>query len=148
MTNISACKQWDVRIHHVSGTTYIPQIYWHDKWTPICGHYFSENRVGARTFCNKLGYFDGSIVQENVKAYDEDAYWIGKCEHSDSFPKCQGGCNENKVGGQCSEWAHWPWKYSRNCDKGQKGAALYIDCVGEHGKTSTCAKQIETKLTL
>ena len=62
-----ACKQWDVRIHHVSGTTYIPQIYWHDKWTPICGHYFSENRVGARTFCNKLGYFDGSIVQENVR---------------------------------------------------------------------------------
>ena len=94
---ISACGNGDVKLED-DGT---PLVLWEDVWSPICGHYFWDNQVGASIFCSKLGYEHGEQSHDG-NSYSTDGFRIGKCEEGDDLASCTGGCNDYELGGQCS----------------------------------------------
>ena len=106
-----------------------PQVYFNKKWNPICGHFFWDDEIGARKFCNEMGYSKGSI-NEKKKGGDaeRDHFKIGKCLEADEFPFCKGGCNEMEVGGKCKE------DESKKCDKGNS-VKFYVTCSGDYNAT-------------
>ena len=70
----------------------IPMIFWNGTWSPICGHYFWDNHIGATLFCQKLGFEKGHVSGRNSgKSYATDAFMVGKCKKSDTWTKCSGG---------------------------------------------------------
>ena len=38
-----------------------PLIFWEGEWTNICGHRFWDDDIGAKLFCNKIGYEQGVV---------------------------------------------------------------------------------------
>ena len=82
-----------------------PEVFYNNRWTPICGHYFWNNNIGADLFCQQFnqGYLSGTINKGTVSEYtlNTDALKIGQCNKGDSWLGCTGGCNNLQVGGQC-----------------------------------------------
>ena len=83
-----------------------PEVFYNNRWTPICGHYFWNNNNGADLFCQQFksqGYLSGTINKGTVSEYtlNTDALKIGQCNKGDSWLGCTGGCNNLQVGGQC-----------------------------------------------
>ena len=126
-----------------------PEILWHGKWTPICGHYFWDNNNGAKLFCQILGYTNGKVKGRYYNPRHEltdDAIMIGKCSDSDkdlfspeigfgfsggfsggfsdTIGGCTGGCNDLKVGEYCKTKSNTKWAY---CTKGEP-AKIEIEC--------------------
>ena len=83
-----------------------PEVFYNNRWRPICGHFFWDNNNGADLFCQQLnqGYLSGTINKGNVAEYflGSDALQIGKCRSGDRWLNCNGGCNSLQVGGQCT----------------------------------------------
>ena len=99
-----------------------PEILINDKWSPICGHYFWDNKYGATIFCQKLSseYISGKVKNTGLPLAS-DGVRIGLCNSQDkSFSLCSGGgCNDYpEVGGQCG---------GGNCSAGQR-ASIEIEC--------------------
>lgn len=95
-----------------------PKMYWNGKWSPICGHWFWDNHLGARTFCKKLGFSTGKYERLN-KPYSDDALLVGRCRKGEPLTKCTGKCNNKYVGnGRCGK-----------CKRGEK-VAIKITCAG------------------
>ena len=93
-----ACSNGEVKLEE-DGT---PLILWDDVWSPICGHFFWDNQVGASMFCSKLGYEHGE-QSVSGKPYSVDAFRIGRCQEGDEWNShCTGGgCNDYELGGTC-----------------------------------------------
>ena len=101
-----------------------PEILINDKWSPICGHHFWDNKYGATIFCQKLSseYISGKVKNTGLPLAS-DGVRIGLCNSQDkSFSLCSGGgCNDYpEVGGQCG---------GGNCSAGQ-AATIEIECFG------------------
>ena len=102
-------------------------MYWNEQWTPICGHYFWDNNVGADLFCQKLGFSSGVLSsglwtdsdRSEVKL-ESDAIRIGKCAANDKWLNCTGGCNDLATGGHC-------WNNAK-CSAGEL-AGITIECL-------------------
>ena len=105
-----------------------PFLFWNDKWSPICGHWFWNNQNGALAFCKKLGYPSG-ILSRTKKTYDEDAIRIGKCRNGEELTACSEGCNEYKTGKGCA-----------NCAIGEK-VGVSITCAGEIERYASCGNK-------
>lgn len=77
----------------------IPMIFWNGIWSPICGHYFWDNQIGAMLFCQKLGFEDGRVSgQRSGNSYTSDSFMVGKCNKGDTWTKCSGRCNRCSLG--------------------------------------------------
>ena len=101
-------------------------MYWNEQWTPICGHYFWDNNVGANLFCQELGFSSG-VVSSGTGIYssrrlESDAIRIGKCAANDKWLKCTGGCNDLATGGHCSNNPY------AKCSAGEL-AGITIECL-------------------
>lgn len=87
------CEDGDVRIADADALApevdLNPQVYFGNKWHPICGHYFWDNDNGAVAFCRKLGfasgYFPGGNSPGNGDELKEDAMPVGTCHHGELF---------------------------------------------------------------
>ena len=104
-----------------------PEIWFNDKWSPICGHYFWNNNYGATLFCQELNstYTFGSVKNSGIPLAS-DGIRVGKCTSQDnSLSSCTGGCNDLQVGGQCSN------DPNGKCSIGQGGTTIEIECVGQ-----------------
>ena len=99
-----------------------PEIWFNDKWSPICGHYFWNNNYGATLFCQKLLNSTGASgsVKPSGIPLASDGIRVGKCTSQDnSLSSCTGGCSDYpEVGGQCG---------GGNCSAGQR-ASIEIEC--------------------
>ena len=91
-----SCKDGDVSL----GSDGSPYIFWNGDWSPICGHWFWNDQNGAKSFCKKLGFPDGSLNKEKSE-YGEDAIEIGVCRPGEMIHSCTGGSNEYKKTGWC-----------------------------------------------
>ena len=91
-----SCEDGDVNL----GSDGIPYVFWSGDWSPICGHWFWNNQNGAKSFCQKLGFADGSFNKENSE-YCEDAIEIGACRPGEMINSCTGGSNEYKKTSWC-----------------------------------------------
>ena len=62
-----------------------PEIWFNDKWSPICGHYFWNNNYGATLFCQELDstYTFGSIKNSGIPLAS-DGIRVGKCTSQDN----------------------------------------------------------------
>ena len=80
------CNVGDVKLEK-DGT---PMLFWKEKWSPICGHYFWDNQHGANTFCKKLGYLSGKQERANRanKKYGEESIQIGRCNKDVDLTEC------------------------------------------------------------
>ena len=104
-------------------------MYWNEQWTPICGHYFWDNNVGADLFCQKLGFSSGVLSsglwtdsdRSEVKL-ESDAIRIGKCAANDKWLNCTGGCNDLATGGHC------PGNSNAKCSAGDL-SGITIECL-------------------
>ena len=106
-----------------------PEFFWNAKFSPICGPWFWENEYGAESFCQTLGYTNGSIIHtDSADKYTVDAITIGKCYAGEELEACSGGCNEKGVGNGCAE-----------CAAGES-VKFTISCEGHNEGTekSTC----------
>ena len=117
---LQACGNGDVKLEE-DGT---PLVLWDDVWSPICGHYFWDDQVGANKFCEKLGYQEGGQTGHDTgNQYTTDAFRIGKCLAEDDWNTgCKGGCNDYELGGSCSN----SWSGS-SCAK-DDAMAITISC--------------------
>ena len=120
-------------------------IFWNQSWHPICGHYFWDNHIGASKFCEQLGCYSGGTAfpiwqltdkemrADNVSSlsYPVDSFRFGKCEDDDAWNKCQGGCNDNRLGGKC----HTDEKAS--CQAGQP-VRVKVTCSCSCTRNSSC----------
>ena len=98
------------------------------KWNPICGHYFWDDDITVRKFCNELGYSTGIILEKGKeKKADNDHFRIGKCAEADTWPTCTGGCNGMALGGKCKE------NEEKKCDEGNK-IGFYVNCSGDYNE--------------
>ena len=123
---LAQCKSGDVWLED-DGT---PLVFWNDKWSPICGHWFWNNQYGAELFCQKMGYTSGTLVngiEVRGGPYSRDAIRVGQCNNGDTLERCTGGCNEYEVGnGGCA-----------NCVAGED-VKIKIACQGGSTKSSSC----------
>ena len=95
-------------------------IFWNHVWSPICGHYFWDNHIGATKFCQKLGYISGK--QSRNGYLKSAAICVGRClENDDWDTKCSGEFNEYLVGPQC---------HNSDCGPGDD-AGIAITCQGK-----------------
>ena len=103
-------------------------MYWNEQWTPICGHYFWDNNVGADLFCQKLGFSSGVLSsglypnQKTKIKLESDAIRIGKCAANDKWLNCTGGCNDLATGGHC------PGNSNAACSAGDL-SGITIECL-------------------
>merc|ERR1711881_521945 len=77
------CNVGDVKLEK-DGT---PMLFWKEKWSPICGHYFWDNQHGANTFCKKLGSPSGKQERASAK-YGEESIQIGRCNKDVDLTEC------------------------------------------------------------
>ena len=95
------------------------------NWSPICGHWFWNNKYGATLFCQMLDpiYTSGIVKKHKEIPLASDGMRIGQCTSNDnSLLSCTGGCNDLELGGQCSNYHH------SKCGAGQ-GATVEIQCL-------------------
>ena len=74
-----------------------PKVFWDNKWSPICGHWFWDNNNGAKSVCQRLGYSGGEVEKAN-DAYAEDAIGLGRCDYNEDFLSCSIGCGDKGIG--------------------------------------------------
>jgi len=73
------------------------------NWVPICGHWFWDNRYGADTFCQSLGYASGMLTNLGA-TLDRNAMCVGNCKVGEKIGdcwgegNCRGDCRWNSVG--------------------------------------------------
>ena len=93
----------------------LAEIYQNEKWMPICGHWFWNDNIGSKLFCQELGYQNGNIKQGSVKQFPlpEDGFRIGQCKANDIWPNCSG-------------------RKSSDCLSGAM-AGIKIECTGSNG---------------
>ena len=110
-----------------------PYVYWNNSWNPICGHYFWNNQIGARLFCEKMGYTSGKhFGKDSRESYSVDSFKIGRCKEGDRIDRCSSGCNYYKLGGSCSYFG------KSSCEKGEP-VKFSIECSGGGSiATSSC----------
>ena len=108
-----------------------PLIWWKNAWADICGHGFWFSQEGAKLFCQKMGYEDGSVSKKDSVS-PRDSFQIGKCNPDDIWGKCSGGCNGYKVGGPCSDYSE-----DQTCSANANNLEIAITCTGWNGKTRT-----------
>ena len=99
-----------------------PEVFQNDIWSPICGHWFWDNDVGASLFCQKFTSdptSTGYVIRRTDKPLEKDAIRIGNCLSNDQWLSCSGGCNDLGTGlgdTNCADpyycGANSPW-----CDK-------------------------------
>ena len=78
-----------------------PEVFLNGIWSPICGHYFWDNDVGASLFCQKLTSdpaSTGQVIRRTDKPLEKDAIRIGKCLSNDQWLSCSGGYNDLAIG--------------------------------------------------
>ena len=102
-----------------------PFIFFNNKWSPICGHYFWDNNNGSTAFCKKLGYPSGTL-QKITDMYLVDSLRVGTCKAGEDMMACTGGCNDYETGNGCAE-----------CALG-KPVSISITCDGQGGIFSSC----------
>ena len=110
-----------------------PLVLWNSQWSPICGHFFGDNNVGAKLFCNRMGYDDGlAIPFEPRQKYSVDSFRIGRCNKGDVWLNCNGACNDYQVGGHCAN-GNLNDMANGNAIKCEKnhGPKVFIECLGE-----------------
>ena len=113
-----------------------PEVFLNGIWSPICGHYFWDNDVGASLFCQKLTSDPASIGQVIIrtdKPLEKDAIRIGKCLSNDQWLSCSGGCNDLGTGKGCNN--------GDNCGAKQP-ASIEIKC--SNGKAGICYLKLYT----
>ena len=137
-----ACANGDVLLEQ-DGT---PKILWGDAWSPICGHYFWDNQVGATKFCQKLGYGKGAQSGSGSgNHYTTDSFRLGSCQEGDELTGCTGGCNDYVVGGQCSNSGIFS---SDECTQGDANA-MTIHCIEPSNTVfnPSCTSKLTTTYT-
>ena len=120
----------------LAGTNQIAEVFYNGQWSPICGHWFWNNNVGASLFCKEAGYDSGAIkrdmssnaqnlAQKTIRfELESDGLRIGQCNLGDNWLQCSGTCNDLEIGGNCAD------NNGNNvgsCRQG-KNAAVSIDC--------------------
>ena len=116
-------------------------IFWTNSWVPICGHFFSDNHIGANKFCQKLGYGSGNVSKVETGSYSVDALKVGQCGENDTWPECGGGCNDYDVGGRCND------NKNLDCSAGQP-VKIKITCEGESSEITSCKGSLNLYLKL
>ena len=119
-------------------------IYWNNTWSPICGHYFWDNKFGAKKFCEQLGCYSGGEVSplfpikgDSISThpihrnYSVDAFRLGMCLKEDKWGYCTGNCNDYTIGGTCFQNSH------ANCSTGEP-VGIKITCPCTCTKSSSC----------
>ena len=101
-----------------------PEIWFNDKWSPICGHYFWENDYGATLFCQKLNsnYTFGKSKKRLDRSLASNGITVGECTSQDkSLLSCTGRCNDLQEGGlSCGQ-------SGGKCDVGER-ALVEVEC--------------------
>ena len=134
------CKNGDVKAGGYAGIDGKkgPLIFWDNQWHPICGHHFWNNDVGAKLFCNAVGYEFGKVKQKGEWNSTMDHFRMGQCNENDTLMKCTGGCNDYKVGGSCSN-------DDEGVCKAGKPVQFFLKCSGEHNQTQHLLSQCTGK---
>ena len=130
MYYLEQCVNGDVKL----ATDATPFIFWDNIWSPLCGVYFWNNDHGAKAFCQKLGYNDGTKAKKQRK-YDVKSFKIGKCNSDESLLRCTGGCNDYTLGGNCINEGG-----GTRCDPNDGQVSITIECKdpGSNPKRSSC----------
>ena len=115
-----------------------PEFFWRAEWSPICGHWFWDNQNGARSFCQKLGYINGTQSGRGLgHRYAKDAIRIGTCKTGEHLESCSEGCNDKGVGnGKCAK-----------CAAGE-AVKITVTCDGHTTNTvsASCAGNVNDKI--
>ena len=82
------------------GSDGIPYLFWGEKWSPICGHWFWNDHEGAKAFCKELG-FSGGEVKRMRATYTEDAVAVGLCKSGEAIGSCTGKYNHYTTTSAC-----------------------------------------------
>ena len=105
-----------------------PEVFLNEIWSPICGHYFWDNNVGASLVCQKLTSnpaSTGLVIRRTDKPLEKDAIRIGKCLSNDQWLSCSGGCNDLGTGQGCADCdANSPASIEIKCSQGKAGYSV------------------------
>ena len=79
-----------------------------------------------------MGYHYGFVSGIGERgSYTVDAFKIGQCDSDDAWLQCSGGCNDNDIGGRCTDNVYM------DCAAGQP-VKINITCEGNSSKTTSC----------
>ena len=132
------CLNGDVKLL-ADGT---PLIWWKNTWANICGHGFWYTQEGAKLFCQKMGYEDGSVSKRDSVS-PRDSFQIGKCDAGDTLENCRGGCNGYKIGGPCSDYSE-----GQTCNAWDPdNLEIAITCTGWNSIARTSCGSITLKIS-
>ena len=76
-------------------------------WYYICDAMFDQ--LSVNMFCQKLGYWSGTVepsslthpISKQPVTYDESSFMVGSCHENNTWPICEGGCNQRNLDGHC-----------------------------------------------
>ena len=111
-------------------------MFWNNRWTPICGHWFWDNQIGASLFCKKLGYDSGTVSGKGSgQKYSVDSFLIGRCKIGDKIERCTDNANRYEISYLCRR---------------SQAVRINIQCTGGNRvKTASCdGKQKYKNVTL
>jgi hypothetical protein len=73
-----------------AGKDIVPEVFWKNKWMPICGHAFWDSNNGATTICKQLGFTTGLLqaLKNGKEVFDTDAQFVGNCPAGTRLDAC------------------------------------------------------------
>ena len=124
------CKDEDVRHTEVKESL----MFMNDKFHPICGNWFWDDRHGSDLFCRKLGY-------DKAKKFDSrydlpaDGVSLGRCpQDAKHFDSCTHGVTSGEA---CTLFQIGCKDNVKHCIPGNR-MGMNIECEGGDGRRSSC----------
>ena len=96
------------------------------------------DQVSVKMFCQKLGYWSGNVepsslthpVSKQPVTYAEPTFMVGSCHENNTWPNCEGGCNQRNLGGHCHLQTTPDAEEKFFSCKSGKSRRLNVTCLG------------------
>ena len=105
-------------------------------WYYICDAMFDQ--LSVNMFCQKLGYWSGTVepsslthpISKQPVTYDESSFMVGSCHENNTWPICEGGCNQINLDGHCHLMKSADAEEEFFSCKSGKSRRLNVTCLG------------------
>ena len=105
-------------------------------WYYICDAMFDQ--ISVNLFCQKLGYWSGNVepsslthpISKQPVTYDEPSFMVGSCHENNTWPNCEGGCNQRNLDGHCHLQKSPDAEEEFFSCKSGKSRRLNVTCLG------------------